>query len=116
MRRIIKNKNNKNSEAIVWWCTPLIPARGRQRQADLCELKASLVYRVGSRIATQRNPVSTGQNNNNKINKIISKLREGVASQFPATIRWLTTICDGLWRPLLVCLKTATVYSYTLNK
>jgi hypothetical protein len=39
---------------------PLIPALGRQRQANLCEFKASLVYRVGCRIAkaTQRNPVS----------------------------------------------------------
>jgi hypothetical protein len=38
----------------------LIPALGRQDQADLCEFKASLVYRVSSRIARamQRNPVS----------------------------------------------------------
>ena len=38
---------------------PLIPALGRQRQVDLCEFKASLVYRVVSRTAraTQRNPV-----------------------------------------------------------
>jgi hypothetical protein len=28
---------------------PLIPSLGRQRQADLCEFKASLVYRVSSR-------------------------------------------------------------------
>jgi hypothetical protein len=33
---------------------------GRQRQADLCEFKATLVYRVSARIAkdTQRNPSS----------------------------------------------------------
>ena len=40
---------------------PLIPALGRLRQADLCEFKASLVYKVSSRRAmavTQRNPVS----------------------------------------------------------
>jgi hypothetical protein len=39
---------------------PLIPIFGRQRQEDLCELEASLDYRVSSRIAkaTQRNPVS----------------------------------------------------------
>jgi len=38
---------------------PLFPALGRQRQADLCEFKASLVYRVSSRIAgaTQRSLV-----------------------------------------------------------
>ena len=40
---------------------PLIPAFGRLRQVDLCEFKASLVYRVSSRTArtvTQRNTVS----------------------------------------------------------
>jgi hypothetical protein len=26
---------------------------------------------------------------------------------------WLTTICNGIWYLLLVCLKTATVYSHT---
>ena len=31
------------------WCTPLIPALGRQRQEDFCEFKASLVYRASSR-------------------------------------------------------------------
>ena len=30
---------------------PLIPALGRQRQVDLCEFKASLVYRACSRTA-----------------------------------------------------------------
>ena len=29
----------------------LVPASGRQRQADLCEFEASLVYTVNSRIA-----------------------------------------------------------------
>jgi hypothetical protein len=40
---------------------PLIWAPGRQRQADLCEFEASLVYRVSSKTAkaVQRNPVST---------------------------------------------------------
>ena len=35
---------------------------GRQRQADLCEVKASMVYRVSSRTArtvTQRNSETT---------------------------------------------------------
>ena len=44
-----------------WWHTPLIPALGRQRQVDLCEFGASLVYRASSwksTKATQRNPVS----------------------------------------------------------
>ena len=35
-----------------------MPALGRQRQADLCEFKASLVYRVpGQAPKLQRNPV-----------------------------------------------------------
>ena len=33
--------------------TPLIPALRRQRQADLCEFEASLVYRVSSRTASK---------------------------------------------------------------
>ena len=38
----------------------LIPALERQRQVDLCEFMASLVYRASFRTAraTQRNPVS----------------------------------------------------------
>jgi hypothetical protein len=32
--------------------------------------------------------------------------------QFPATTWWLTTICNEIWCPLLVCLKKATVYSH----
>jgi hypothetical protein len=42
-----------------WWRTPLIPALGRQRQW-ISEFKASLVYKVSSRIARaiQRNTVS----------------------------------------------------------
>jgi hypothetical protein len=44
----------------VWWLTPLIPALAGQRQADLCELEASLVYISSSRITRatqQRDPV-----------------------------------------------------------
>ena len=43
-----------------WYYTSLIPALGRQRQADLCEFEVGLVYRVSSRTtkAVQRNPVS----------------------------------------------------------
>ena len=29
-----------------WWPMPLIPALGRQRQVDLCEFKASLIYKL----------------------------------------------------------------------
>jgi hypothetical protein len=40
---------------------PLIPAFRKQRQMDLCEFKASLVYKWSSgtaRDVTQRNPVT----------------------------------------------------------
>jgi len=35
----------------MWWHRPLIPALGRQRQIELCELKAILVYIVSFRAA-----------------------------------------------------------------
>ena len=50
---------------------PLIPAPGRQRQADLCEFKVNVVYKVSSvtaRTVTQRNPVLKNLNNNNNNN------------------------------------------------
>jgi hypothetical protein len=54
-----------------WWYAPLIPALGRQRQADF-EFKASLVYRVSSRIprATQKNRVSKKQQQQQQQQKI----------------------------------------------
>ena len=35
----------KEFRAGRWWGMPLIPALGRERQADLCEFEASLVYK-----------------------------------------------------------------------
>ena len=40
-----------NQVTNLWWCMPLIPAHRRQRQADICEFKDSLVYTVNSRLA-----------------------------------------------------------------
>jgi hypothetical protein len=39
---------------------PLIPTLERQRQVDLCDFKANLIYKLSPRTAraTQRNPVS----------------------------------------------------------
>jgi hypothetical protein len=47
MYEILKRKIKSQ----MWWWTPLIPAFGKQGQADLCELEASLVYRPSSRTA-----------------------------------------------------------------
>jgi hypothetical protein len=50
---------------------PLIPALGRQRQGQISEFEASLVYRVSSRTARaiQRNPVSKNQKKKKKKKK-----------------------------------------------
>ena len=55
----------------------LIPALGRQRQADLYEFEASLVYRASSRTArsvTQRNPALKKETT--KIKGIFEKKRK----------------------------------------
>ena len=49
----------------VWLCRPLIPALRRQRQVDLCDFKASLVYIASSR------QVRTTQQTNTKNIKVI---------------------------------------------
>jgi hypothetical protein len=46
--RIFYRKRQGNE---VWPCTPLIPELRRQRQKDLCEFEASLLYIVSSRTA-----------------------------------------------------------------
>jgi hypothetical protein len=62
-----ENLKKKKGRAGAWWCTPLIPALGRQRQR-ISEFEASLVYRVSYRTvrAIQRNPVLEKQNKTNK--------------------------------------------------
>ena len=59
---------------------PLISARQRQRQVDLCEFKANLVYRVSFKTAraTQRNPVSKKQTN--------KKVRKKSFPMFPGRV------------------------------
>ena len=65
LRNYTKNENS----ARVGQHMPSIPALERERQADLCEFKAILVYRVSSKRAraTQKNPVlnETKQENEN---------------------------------------------------
>jgi len=58
----LEDKNGDIRERVSWaeMHTPLVPALRSQRQADLCEFEASLVYRTCSQKAkaTQRNLVS----------------------------------------------------------
>ena len=56
----------------------MIPALGRQRQEDLCEFKASLVYRVYSTTARtiERDPVSAFLHQPNKQKQTIKERTE----------------------------------------
>ena len=45
-----------------WWPMPLIPAHGRQRQADLSEFQSSLVYKASS--SYSQGSVSKNKNRN----------------------------------------------------
>lgn len=38
-------------ESQAWWCMPIIPVFGRQREADICGFEAILFYIVSSRLA-----------------------------------------------------------------
>ena len=60
-----------------WRHTPLIPALRWQRQVDLLEFEVSLVYR-SSRTdskAIRRNPVSKNQNQTNKNQESLLKMK-----------------------------------------
>lgn len=37
----------------MWGHTPLVPASGKQKQAELCELKAGLINIVSSRLQSE---------------------------------------------------------------
>ena len=63
---------------------PLIPAHRRQKQVNLCEFEASLVYRVSVRTgfkATQRNLVS--KYSKNKTNKQENKTKQRILTMAP---------------------------------
>ena len=89
---------------------PLILALEKQRQEDLCQFKASLVYRTSSKIAKamQRNPVLKSQNPKQWQQQ---KATSGIPSALPALsgpentllpflwVGWLATV---KWTPLLI--------------
>jgi hypothetical protein len=56
-----------------WWHVPLIPALGKQKQAELCEFKASLVYRMRSRTAKEHREILTQRKEKTKQNKTKQK-------------------------------------------
>jgi hypothetical protein len=59
----LRRNQGRTRETRQWWCTLFIPALGRQ---DLCEFKASLVYRLSSRTARaiqRNNPVCKNMTN-----------------------------------------------------
>ena len=79
---------------------PLIPTYRRQRQVDLFEFKASLVYKVSSRTAnaiTQRSPVSKEKESysdyvwKNRVGTFPKmKQRFGRCKREPSILNWLT--------------------------
>ena len=79
----------------------LIPTLGRQRQAHLCEFKASLVYRASSWItgSRQRNPV---WKNKNKNNRKTTRMQKGYSSM----VKYLPGIQKAGWHtPVILALK-----------
>lgn len=66
-----------NPHGVVVVVQPLIYSLGKQRQADLSDLEARLVYKVNSRTGrnvTQRNPISKKQNKATTTNPIYPHL------------------------------------------
>ena len=75
---------------------PLFPALRRQRQVDLFEFEASLVYRASSRTArtTQRHPVSKNKQKRKrkKERKILHNIREDNISHYKLTTNMLVIL------------------------
>jgi hypothetical protein len=66
--RTWKGLGNMEKTGWAWYYTSLMAALRRQRQMDLCEFEASLVYRVSCSTArtTQRNLSQKHKNSNNQ--------------------------------------------------
>ena len=62
-----------------WWHMPLIPALGRQRQADPCEFQVNLIYRASSRTgskAAEKTCLETNKQANKRIQVQASASRQ----------------------------------------
>jgi len=66
----------KEKHTWAWWHGPLVPALGGQKQENLCELKASLVYMVSSRPAQSKYIVDPISINKTPENKCVDILRD----------------------------------------
>ena len=73
--------SQKKSGMVEWWHMPLIPALERQRQEDLCEFEASLVYRSfrSAKATAQRNPVSKNKQQQKKPGMVCNSSAAGEA-------------------------------------
>ena len=62
----------RRKEAGQWWYMSLVPALRRQSQADLCDFKASLVYRASFRTTT-----ATERTLLQKVEEVVEEKKEG---------------------------------------
>ena len=63
-KKQIMKQTKQNPQTGQWWCKPLIPTLGRQRQENLCKFKARLLYReqVPGQSGQLRETLSSKQN------------------------------------------------------
>ena len=101
-----REKKRKDMCSWVWWCKPVSLALKKPSG------QVKRIIRLRLAWATQWDFI---------LKKKIQGWRDGsvvkstdVLSSNPTTTWWLTTIRDGIWCPLLVCLKTATVYLHII--
>lgn len=62
----------RRKEAGQWWYRSLVSALRRQSQADLCDFKASLVYRASFRTTT-----ATERTLLQKVEEVVEEKKEG---------------------------------------
>lgn len=80
----------------------MIPALKRQRQADLCEIKANMVYRVSSRIAKATHRKTLSQKSKSKVQREM--------------IKWFPTAQNNIFRHISSALCTLPLpRNFSLN-
>lgn len=102
----VKNKHLTGQ----WWWTHLIPALRRQRQVDLYEFEANLVYRASSRTAktTQWDPVSKNQKEEEEERRRKKRRRSSSSS---SSIALCYTLCSAFIA--LKCFRAQGSVSFT---